>query len=554
MATNFWSQGERLWRYRQQKTVFCSGLWFQRYDAYKYSLHVKPRAMEYTQGKKKHAAVSACTNKNYVSDTHSKRTKRQLEFLEPARPICHLCQGSHTHISSPREWKNEHAQRYVLSIGMSADSLVCRPCRQDVTRVVTDPGHTPRWGRDVGTRLKNLCSVLNCTKIAFAHATISTGELPQGIQFRTKPIPAPTPPCKHHYHAVYDAQDTRQRNCRTCGRRLRLGSDRPCPHPEVVQAYLHETTDFTGDIAKSDRVCLTCYKSHLALTKQTDCASRDDDLRPLVESVRGGVSTGHDIIGTATNKMLMDVGEMLLENNATLLPTVCASFHHYATELAVEHGIEEPPELKLVNSRWILCEIKAKYQHHFACVCKVRKYGTLVYRPTSDIHALLSEALWKIKNSKLGRSEAKDEHVAPAPDMTDTISIGHMNRLIHTQIESSVGQGQDYDELNVDEQITKVDPYLWNALCSITRSKSEICDTDVYHIGLPLVSQSANKEVLVQVSPINSKEMKFVNLSALHAALGNDPDLAGLEAVNLPRYCRLSSYVQDVTTSHSFME
>ena len=172
---------------------------------------------------------------------------------------------------------------------------------------------------------------------------------------------------------------------------------------------------------------------------------------------------------------LMDVGEMLLENNATLLPTVCASFHHYATELAVEHGIEEPPELKLVNSRWILCEIKAKYQHHVACVCKVRKYGTLVYRPTSDIHALLSEALWKIKNSKLGRSEAKDEHVAPAPDMTDTISIGHMNRLIHTQIESSVGQGQDYDELNVDEQITKVDPYLWNALCSITRSKSEIC-------------------------------------------------------------------------------
>ena len=122
---------------------------------------------EYTQGKQQHAAVSACTNKNYVSDTHSKRTKRQQEFLEPARPICHLCQGSHTHISSPREWKNVQAQRYVLSIGMSADSLVCRPCRQDVTRVVTDPGHTPRWGRDVGTKSKNLCSVLNCTIISF---------------------------------------------------------------------------------------------------------------------------------------------------------------------------------------------------------------------------------------------------------------------------------------------------------------------------------------------------------------------------------------------------
>ena len=199
MALNFWSKGECLWRYRQQKTVFCSGLWFQRYDAQKYRS---------TQCKQ-HAAV-ACTNEHYVSDTHSKRTKRELEFLEPARPICHLCQGSHTHISSPREWKNVHAQRYVLSIGMSADSLVCRPCRQDVTRVVTDPGHTPRWGRDVGTRSKNLCSVLNCTKTSFAHATISTGELPQGIQFRTKPTPTPTPLFKHHYHSVYDAQETRQ--------------------------------------------------------------------------------------------------------------------------------------------------------------------------------------------------------------------------------------------------------------------------------------------------------------------------------------------------------
>ena len=42
-----------------------------------------------------------------------------------------------------------------------------------------------------------------------------------------------------------------------------------------------------------------------------------------------------------------------------------------------------------------------------------------------------------------------------------------------------------------------------------------------------------NKEVVVQVSPINSKEMKFVHLSALNSALGNDPDLAGLDTTEL---------------------
>ena len=57
-------------------------------------------------------------------------------------------------------------------------------------------------------------------------------------------------------------------------------------------------------------------------------------------------------------------------------------------------------------------------------------------------------------------------------------------------------------------------------------------DTDVYHIGLPLVTQSA-KEVVVQISPMNSKERKFVNLSALHKALSEDPDLSGIDIQNV---------------------
>ena len=60
-------------------------------------------------------------------------------------------------------------------------------------------------------------------------------------------------------------------------------------------------------------------------------------------------------------------------------------------------------------------------------------------------------------------------------------------------------------------------------------------DTDVYHIGLPLVPQSVNKEVLVQINPINSKDMKLVDLPALNEALSHDPDLAGLEPAKIPQ-------------------
>ena len=63
----------------------------------------------------------------------------------------------------------------------------------------------------------------------------------------------------------------------------------------------------------------------------------------------------------------------------------------------------------------------------------------------------------------------------------DIIDIGHMNSLIHTQIESYIGRGdgvaQDYDELNVDEQIAIIEPKLWNVIWTMTRSKLEVRGT-----------------------------------------------------------------------------
>ena len=236
------------------------------------------------------------------------------------------------------------------------------------------------------------------------------------------------------------------------------------------------------------------YASHA--TSHTWCyskkISRDDDLKSLVDSIgqqNTGTGMAHDIICTATNRMLIAVGTMLLENRATLLPTICSDFNQHAKDLTAAQGIQEPPELKSISSRWILSEITAKYQHHVTYACKVRKHGTLVYRPTSDLLTVLSEAMWKLKQVNLNvepvRSEALDERVYVYMYMYKQQwrpgSIGHINKLVHAQIDYYLGTRdhalQDYDELNVDEQIANIDPQLWNAMCCITRSKSEIRDT-----------------------------------------------------------------------------
>ena len=41
--------------------------------------------------------------------------------------------------------------------------------------------------------------------------------------------------------------------------------------------------------------------------------------------------------------------------------------------------------------------------------------------------------------------------------------------------------------------------------------------------------------MITQVSPVNSTEVKYINISALHLALVNDLDLSGMESNSLPQ-------------------
>ena len=84
-------------------------------------------------------------------------------------------------------------------------------------------------------------------------------------------------------------------------------------------------------------------------------------------NLRQQATKAHDLIHRATNKMLIEVGRMLLENRAALLytvPTIHLEFIQYARDLMSESRILELPDLQLITSRCILSEIIATFQHH----------------------------------------------------------------------------------------------------------------------------------------------------------------------------------------------
>ena len=84
---------------------------------------------------------------------------------------------------------------------------------------------------------------------------------------------------------------------------------------------------------------------------------------------------------------------------------------------------------------------------------------------------------------------------------------------------------------NVEETDTRIWLHATRTGCSHVLIVSP--DTDVYHIGLPLPCVT-QKQILVQMSVINSQQLRLLNLTAFVQALGNDPDLAHLDPGILP--------------------
>lgn len=82
----------------------------------------------------------------------------------------------------------------------------------------------------------------------------------------------------------------------------------------------------------------------------------------------------------------------------------------------------------------------------------------------------------------------------------------------------------------------ETDTRIWLHLKQTTADKILVVspDTDVYHIGLPL--QSINrKEVIIQINPINSRELRLLHMNNLISALKNDPDLATIDSTIVPQ-------------------
>ncbi len=90
--------------------------------------------------------------------------------------------------------------------------------------------------------------------------------------------------------------------------------------------------------------------------------------------------------------------------------------------------------------------------------------------------------------------------------------------------------------INLKSDAEEADTRVWLHALRSRGTRKLVCspDTDVFHIGLPLIDSSVH--VIVQLNTYTSLEYKYLDMDQLSAALTGDPDLAAIPAEARPKF------------------
>ena len=144
------------------------------------------------------------------------KSQRRLSFTPATEEttaaegeMCTLCLAPHTQLSAPETWKNVQAQEIALTqLQLTKESLVCRLCRDNISKLVKKPDSTRRWEK-ASSKMK--CCIDMCTNDVFAKSKIATREQIAHI-LQCENVSLPVPLCKHHYHLLYNTLHLDQTN------------------------------------------------------------------------------------------------------------------------------------------------------------------------------------------------------------------------------------------------------------------------------------------------------------------------------------------------------
>ena len=89
-------------------------------------------------------------------------------------PRCQLCNQHHLHMSCPQQWKDSSSCELAMEMGLTMDSIICRPSRHDLSRLKATTSYIPRWEKS--SNKTTSCAVELCDEKVFCTLQIAKKE------------------------------------------------------------------------------------------------------------------------------------------------------------------------------------------------------------------------------------------------------------------------------------------------------------------------------------------------------------------------------------------
>ena len=333
---------------------------------------------------------------------------------QPCQP-CILCKRANmSKYFHPNSWKDDSALQklweFELALDIKPESCICRNCRLDMS-CIDESDFIPRWRKmNDPNEIEQQCYVSQCNECVCKITTLSDKSTICSSFGMDKENPEPIetassnegiPLCTYHYGILYWHLNPSHLKCKKYSKHISdITKSRAVPEPGMIGAFLSENTDSNESISSNDRVCFTCYKSHLLLLKHLkgSVKSTDSDLKTLIDKIEANlptlstqfVTTYDDALSYVSSFSAIHVGKALLKKTALLLPQVYETFKVKLSDVSKELNITMSD---IPNSIWLRSELSNKLEHHMAYKCSVMRIGTVLYRYGGDIFHALSVAL-----------------------------------------------------------------------------------------------------------------------------------------------------------------
>ena len=207
---------------------------------------------------------------------------------------------------------------------------MCRACEKNIKRYINNDNYHPRWVSSPENHLACIvpdCGINTENGIILQSSLCSIEEI-EAIYKNTivetitdKSVPL----CQTHYKYLYrllNADKYDHPKCVACNASLREAVIRHCPDSLVITQHFNRCDDIDITINKEDKICTSCYNSHLEILWDSEPVSHDHELQDLLKDDKHYVSDGKytNHIVHAIKEVIRRLGHLLMKNLAALLP------------------------------------------------------------------------------------------------------------------------------------------------------------------------------------------------------------------------------------------